>query len=353
MSKTTVVTHHSYTLTASEDLRIGRLTRQYLCDFPEIKLEDTFRRLRARNFEHLPSLHLDDSSAIAGMEYFPEDVFLQDRARMRAGTQDVVATCTPACEAFEYYCTETLALGKPRWLRVEPPGDPIKLAAGCWTDRNTRELLVHMLKKGEFSRIHPYMGSFHIWALGQLLSKAAKRPLEVLAPPPGLVRRVNDKAWFTSLVSRLLGEAYIPESYQVYNYATLAKVIKVFLEDTPHIVVKLPDSAGGKGNLLLDPARYKGDSVGVIRARLRDDLRPLHWEGQSRLLVSCWEEAVICSPSAQLWIPPIDAGEVVIEGYYNQNILNSSGDFMGSTPVRFPVALEDEMTRCCALLGSL
>jgi hypothetical protein len=86
---------------------------------------------------------------------------------------------------------------------------------------------------------------------------------------------------------------------------------------------------------------------------LREDLRPLHWRGQNRLQVSCWEEAVLCSPSAQLWIPPLDAGEVVNEGYYNQNVLSSSGDFMGSTPVRFPFALEDEMTRHCALLGGL
>jgi hypothetical protein len=353
MSKTRVIAHHSYTLTDSEGIRVGHLARQYLSNFPEIRLEDMFRPLRAGNFEDLPTLHLDDASSITGMKYFPENVFLQDRARLRAGTRDIVATCTPACETFEHYCTEMLALGKPRWLRVEPTGDLTKLAAGCWTDRKTRETLVHLLKKREFARIHPYMGNFHSWALGQLLSNAVKRPLEVLAPPPGLVRRVNEKTWFASLVTRLLGKAYIPESHQVYNYATLAMVIKVFLEDTPHIVVKLPDSAGGKGNLLLDLARYKGESIGAIRARLKEELRPLHWEGQSRLLVSCWEEAVICSPSAQLWIPPLDAGEVVIEGLYNQNIMGTSGDFMGSSPVRFPDALEDEMTRSCALIGSL
>jgi hypothetical protein len=352
MSKTTVVAHHSYTLTASENLRIGRLARQYLRDYPDIRLEDMFTHLRARNFGQLPSLHLDDSSAIGGMEHFPENVFLQDRARLRAGTGDVVVSCTASCKTFERYCTETLALGEPAWLRVNPAGDPMKLAAGCWTDRNTRTTLVQMLKKGKFSRIHPYMGNFHVWALGQLLSKAAKRPLEVLAPPPGLVRRVNDKTWFTSMVTHLLGEAYVPKSYQVYNYATLARVVSLFIEDTPHIVVKLPDSAGGKGNLLLDTAKFRGQSAGTIRARLREELRPLHWKRHSRLRVSCWEEAVICSPSAQLWIPPLDGGEPLIEGLYKQDIMSSRGDFMGSTPAWFSAGPEEEMTRCCALLGS-
>jgi hypothetical protein len=288
------------------------------------------------------------------MQYYPENVYLQDRARLRAETGDVMASCTPADPVFEDYCTRTLGLGQPEWLRLQPDGDPLKLAVACWTDRQARDRLVQRARKGQLERVHPYLGSFHVWALAQLLSRAARRPLSVVAPPPGLARRVNDKTWFASLVTRFLGEAHIPETYQVYNHATLAHVIQRCFGTSPHVVVKLPDSAGGKGNLVLDTDQFAGRSIGAIRARLRCALHPLRWDGNSRLLVSSWEEPVLGSPSAQLWLPPEESGEPpIIEGLYNQMIGGVSGDFLGSAPGRFPAELESEMVRSCMLLGSL
>lgn len=353
MSEIKVVPHHRYTLTAMEEMRASRLAREYLRRFPDIRLNGMFGRYRARTPGSLPTLHLDDSSAITGMRASPESVFFQDRARLRAESDDIVASVMAPSDTFEDYCTTKLALGSPRWLQVNPPGDPVDLAAGCWTDRETRQQLVEMAITGELARIHPYMGNFHVWALAQLLSEAVKQPLEVMAPPPGLTRRVNDKTWFANLVRRVLGEDHIPESYQVCNFSSLAWVIKKYLAESPLIVIKLPDSAGGKGNLLLDTARFRGDSVGAIRAKLREELQPLHWEGECRLLVSLWEEKVISSPSAQLWVPPVDTGEPVIEGLYSQDVDSGRGEFLGSTPAVFPVDLERRITRSCALLGRI
>jgi hypothetical protein len=336
-----------------EELRARRLAREYLRQFPEIGLSGGFRHLRARTPGSLPTLHLDDSSAIVGMMESRESIFFQERARLRAASDDVVASCMPPCDAFERYCDQQLALGSPRRIHVRPPGSRYRLAAGCWTDREARRELVAMARAGEICRIHPYMGNFHVWALAQLLSEAADSPLEVQAPPPGLVRKVNDKTWFTELVRRVLGEAFVPESYQVCNFSSLAWVINQYLADAPHIVIKLPDSAGGKGNLLLDPSRFRGESVGAIRAMLREELLPLQWAGECRLLVSIWEEKVICSPSVQLWLPPAGTGDPVIEGLFNQEVDSGRGEFMGSVPADFPVAAEEEAIHSSAVLGRL
>jgi hippurate hydrolase len=352
MSQTLVLPHHDCALNASDRLRSDRLAQRCRSEFADLRPEEPFSALRARTLGDVPTLHLDDSSAITGMEYFPENVYLQDRARLRAGDGDVVASCTQADPVFERYCVDTLGLGRPEWLRVRPAGSALELAVGCWTDRQTRYRLVHLAKKRKLACIHPYLGSFHVWALAQLLSRAGGRRVTVLAPPPALTRRVNDKTWFTGLVRRLLGEDCIPESYQVFNYATLAHVIQHNLLDSPHIVIKLPDSAGGKGNLLLETLEFHDASVGAIRARLREALHELHWSGDSRLLVSCWEEPVLCSPSAQLWLPPSESGrEVAIEGLFNQVISGGRGDFLGSAPATFPDRVEAEIARSCLALA--
>jgi hippurate hydrolase len=354
MSETRVLPHLGYRLTAPEERTVARLAEHFRSEFPDMQPGDAFVRLQCRGLRAAPTLHIDDASAIAGMEYFPENVYLQDRARLRADDGDVVASCTQPDPVFERYCAERLALGQPEWLRVRPAGSPLRLAAACWTDRQVRDRLVDLVKRGKLARIHPYMGSFHVWALAQLLSKAAGRRVTVLAPPPGLARRVNDKTWFAGVVRRMLGEEYIPESYQVYNYVTLARVIQRYLLGSPHVVIKLPDSAGGKGNLLLETLEFADLSVGATRARLREALRDLHWSGNSRLLVSTWEEPVLCSPSAQLWLPPVNAGEeVAIEGLFSQVISGGRGDFLGSAPSHFPDRVEREMTRSCMLLGRL
>ena len=67
-----------------------------------------------------------------------------------------------------------------------------------------------------------------------------------------------------------------------------------------------------------------------MREKLREILPALNWSGESELLVDCWETDIACSPSAQLWIPPIDEGEPIIEGIFTQVVEGATGVFVGS-----------------------
>ena len=66
----------------------------------------------------LPTLYLDDVSAIpflvniAGVEAY------QHRARTRAGDGDLFATVTPPTEDYEEYCRKILGLGRPGLVLV-------------------------------------------------------------------------------------------------------------------------------------------------------------------------------------------------------------------------------------------
>ena len=244
-------------LTAVEEQRLAELARQYQHEYPDLKPEGMFQHLRMRDTVLGAALQIDDSSSITGMEYHPQNLYLQDRARWRAGSADIVASCTARNTAYEDYIADRLLLGRPTWLRVDPCNDPLKLAANCWKDRATRRRLTELLQKGRFTHIHPYIGSFHVWALGALLSKATNMRLAVLAPPPGLARRVNDKCWFTTLVRQVFGDAFRSRSFEAYSYSPLARLIRVHFDDVPRIIIKLPDSAGGKGNLVLETKSFR------------------------------------------------------------------------------------------------
>lgn len=347
-------THFGYVPTVAENRWLGRLARQFQREFPDLKLEGMLQKLRVEPLQSGPALHLDDSSSIRNIQHFPENIYLQDRARWRAENEDILATCTALNRDFEEYCTDRLGLGQPLWLRVDPADDGLQIAANCWRDKVTRRRLVELLRQGRFTYIHPYLGSFHVWALAALLSRAAGRPLAVLSPPPGLTRRVNDKCWFASLVQRMFGEKFVPRSYRVFNYSSLANVIRTYFQGVRHIVIKLPDAAGGKGNIVLETAELPQGSIGGLRAYLRQALEPLHFSGASALLVSTWEDQVTASPSAQIWIPAIESGGPPrLDGLYNQVINNSRGEFLGSSPASFPLQLQDDIARRCLLLCHL
>ena len=71
------------------------------------------------------------------------------------------------------------------------------------------------------------------------------------------------------------------------------------------------------------------------------------------ILVGSWETEILSTPSAQLWIPPHQAGMPVVEGLFEQTIEGSEGMFVGSKPARFSQELEREIVDRCWLLASL
>ena len=162
------------------------LTVEVRCERPELAADSQFRSLMPESLVDGACLYLDDLSEITSLDGGQEFHFMQDRARLRAGNGDIVATLSPEVAGYEEYCQHHLGLGSPQWLHPALGKDPLRIAQACWMDRHARSTLVHRLRTDSLHYLHPHMGTFGVWELGVLLHEHSRRPLKIIAPPPAL-----------------------------------------------------------------------------------------------------------------------------------------------------------------------
>ena len=320
---------------------------------PALIADRAYVDLQASRLSEGASLLLDDMSGMALAERHPENVVLQERAVMRASSGDVVVTCTAPTPLFREYCRDTLRLGEVEWLHARALRDPMRLCVAAWTDRSVRRRLIHLLRGNRLHYLHPYMADRQAWTLARMLRSASRRPIKVIGPLPGICRLVNDKGWFARTVRGLFGRAHLPRTHLVYNVSGLAQVINHLADSSRTIVIKLPNSSGGAGNVRLPAADFRGCPPGGIRAELRRRLPLSTWVIPRRMVVSCWQSSVLCTPSAQLWIPPAGDGPPVIEGIFEQLMDDRTMKFRGSRSLDLPESVTEVLARRCYLLAAL
>lgn len=353
MSQIPVVEHHRAGPTPAQIARTERLARKLVAEQPSLAVPDRFLPLVPSTLEDAPTLHLDDLSTIPLLDRYYDISFVEDRARLRAGDGDSVASCAEPVAEFEPYCREHLGLGSVTWVRPRARGRKLRVADACWSDSEVRRRLLQAIRADRLLHIHPHIGSFLVWAVALLFAEASRRPLKVIAPPPGLTGATNHKLWFADVVRRLFGRSAIPRTRRASDFATLAVAAQRLAEDSERIVVKIPDSAGGAGNQVVRASDLRGLEPGQVRRRLKRMMEELGWWKGEPVLVSAWESHVLSSPSAQLWIPPLADGEPVVEGLYEQLLEGRQGQFVGSRPARLPPPLAQEITDQSWLLGRL
>jgi hypothetical protein len=353
MSLLPIVPHFEARVSRAQQEAVGGLAEVLLLEESSLTIEDVFRPLLPTSIEDAPTLHLDDLSDIPLLDHGRDVSFMQDRALLRAGDGDFVATCTAPDEDFAAYTRDRLGLGSPTLLHPEPRPDRLQLAAACWEDRQVRRDLTHALRSDQLLYIHPHMGNLPVWELGVLLHKAARRPLKVIAPPPSLTDWVNDKLAFSRTVARLFGGDFIPRMEQAANFALLSERVREMAQWARFLGIKIPSSAGGGGNIMVDTQDLQGLSLAAIRDRLKELLPEYAWQGETSLLIDIWETEVLSNASAQLWIPPFQQGPPLVEGLYEQMLEGRQAIFVGSRPVRFPRSIEREITDRCWLLARL
>jgi hypothetical protein len=215
------------------------------------------------------------------------------------------------------------------------------VATACWRDLHVRHAVLRALRTGALRYLHPYHGSLEVWAAARLFSGTARRALKVIAPPPALTQKVNDKVWLADVLTRLFGERSVPPTRHAWNLATAARLVRDLGAEARTVVVKVPEASGAAGNLLLEADEYQGQSLATIRDRLRQRLAPLGWDGE-RLLIGSWERRVLLSPSVQVWIPPTGEGDPTVEGVFEQTLTKTVGRFRGTAPAALaPGMVED------------
>jgi len=330
------------------------LAADLLLESEELRSAEEFREFIATGTDDGPALVVDDLSEISVMD--PGDNrFYQDRGRLRAGDGDTIVTCSDPIDGYEDYCRDQLGLGDPVWLRAKTPEPPrdLHVAEAAWEDRAVRRELTRRMRQNKLDCIHPHMGTLPVWQLAALLNRSSHRPIRVIAPTPGVSRWANDKVAFSSVVAKLFGSSLIPRSTSAWNLSNAAVRARDIAENSRVVGLKIPDAAGGGGNVVIDSRRIIGRSLSEIENTLRDRLRHLHWEGRRQLLISAWESDVLGSPSAQLWLPASPDDPPVVEGLFMQSMMGEIGQFVGNRPAELPHTLAAEIADRCWLLGRL
>ena len=324
--------------------RLAALANRLLRDEPALNATAAFGPDISPGLTHAPALFYEDHTEIALFDV-GDDVPLEYRALLLAGDDDVVLLGGRRHPAFERYCRDTLALGRPDILVAHAPRTrrPMPLVQRCLSDPSLMDRICDLCRRHGALDIVPYMGTGMAWMLASRIAQRTGNAVHVAAPPPRLTRRANDKIWFAQLVRQALNRESMMPSFSTFGPAAIAGRIKSLARRFPQVVVKVPDSAGSLGNVVLSAADITRWSTGFLQARIYDILHERGWRGTYPLMVGVWEASVLTSPSVNLWIPHATQGMPVIEGIFTQTLKGVEGEFVGAEPSALPADLQNRL----------
>jgi hypothetical protein len=338
-------------LAEPERKELARLAARLVADEPALGSTEPFGELVAAGALRGPSLVLGDPAGLALFEQ-RGDWSLEYRALMLAGDGDIVALGIRRSPGFEDYCREELGLGQPQVLVPRGTGQRA-VASRCAADPRALELLVDVARRHRGLNVVPYVGSGAVWSLAAEIAARSGARVSVAAPPPRLTRRANDKLWFARRTRELLGTSSTPPTYSAYGPAALAGRVARLAQQHEFVAVKVPDSAGSSGNLVIPAESLRSLDVSELRDRLLSQLARHAWRGGYPVLVSVWECPVLVSPSVQLWVPEGEAGGPLVEGLFEQVLWGPEGEFIGASPSELPEPWQVRLGTEAVYLGCL
>ena len=314
-----------------ERREMARLAARLIAEDPGLVTNGTLDPRTGSGIEEGPALFFEDHSEIPLHSSAPFDY----RARLLAGEGDIVMIGSERHPVFEAYCRDLLGIGD---ATVVTPGGPpdLPLAKRCAQDSALLTQICDVAHRtGRFGRV-PYLGSQSTWVLASTIAAHSGTPVWVAAPGPRLTRRVNDKLWFSARVTQVLGRRALPLTYYILGPEALANRVALLARRHDRVCIKVPDAAGGAGNLILEAKPLARLRPASLRHFLLHRLYELGWHDQYPLLAGVWEAPVVASPSVQLWIPHPTMGAPVVEGVFEQTV--EKGHFVGATPSALPAS---------------
>ena len=300
----------------------------------------------------LPTLYLDDVSAIpflvniAGVEAY------QHRARTRAGDGDLFATVTPPSEDYEEYCRKILGLGRPGLVLADPVGEPIEVARACSSGSAYERIAAWARDAGEVL-LHPYMSIDPVWELAARLARDTQASVRVIGPPPPVTWIANDKKRFTELVASVLGREWIGPTLFAGSAEAIARNLSRLASDHQRVGLKRSCCASGMGNQVFDARQLRGRDEEEVVHIVREFLERTEWDGKEEVLAVAWEDTER-SPSTQTWIPPRGKGAPLVEGIYEQILEGEEKVFVGSRPSGLGPSIDARLSKASlAVAGAL
>lgn len=331
-------------LPEAEHARLSELAARIAADEPALSCVDVFGRDVVVGLDDGPALLFEDHSEINLSTAQREEVF-RYRSRLLAGDGDLVLISGPRHAAFEQYCRDVVGLGDPAIIALPPP---VNLRLSSLADRfaaNERafNMILDFAREGRRINLMPYLGTGSAWKLAGQLGAATGARVQVAAPPPRLTKRVNDKLWFDQRVIEVIGKDARPPNYHAYGPAAVAGRIAQIARRSERVVVKVPDSAGSAGNIVLDSAAVRRLPLSRVRSHILTLLSARGWSLQFPLLVGVWDCEVLSSPSVQVWVPLAEQGLPVIEGLFEQLVCGAEGQFIGATAIQLAEPLRQRL----------
>ncbi|MDH3595478.1 MAG: hypothetical protein OEU09_01285 [Rhodospirillales bacterium] len=331
---------------------LTRTAGRLLADEPLLRVTEPFGATVTTGLGPWPGFFLEDHSWISLFDR-RSDIAYSYRALLLAGAGDLVAIAAPRNIAFEHYCRDLLGLGRAEVLVPAVSGAGLPLAVRCAKDPAVLDRVAERARSGGGLNVVPYMGTGGVWMLAGKVAARSGVEVRVAAPPPRLTRRVNDKLWFAQRVIELFGGRALPPASAAFSLAALAGRLAALARRHAAVAVKLTGSASSAGNLVLESDELAGVSLGALRNRLHRLLQRIGWRGEFPLLVTAWEHPIIASPSVQLWIPERGAGDIAVEGIFDQTVVGTARMFSGAAQTALPGRWQSLLAHEAALLGCL
>jgi hypothetical protein len=344
-----VVTHFAVEIDDGERRDLARLARRLLADEPALSGTPFGPGVRA-GLGDGPGLVIEDHSWISLFEHVG-DVAYTYRALLLAGDGDQVAIGVERNPAFERYCREVLGLGDVEMLTPEVGASTDPIALRCAGDDAIVDKVAARARAAGVLDLLPYMGTGGVWRLAGAIAARAGVQVRVAAPPPRLVRRVNDKLWFADRVAEVLGREALPPAYAAYGPGALVRQLLYLAGRHASVAVKIPDSASSSGNVVLEASDLRDLEAAALEEHVLGVLRRAGWRGGYPLMVTGWERPVLASPSVQLWVPAPEDGGPVVEGVFDQVLVGTAAVFSGAAPSTLPPEIQTRLVTEAARLA--
>ena len=257
---------------------------------------------------------------------------------------------------FEAYLGAYLGLADVTFHKVNPKS-LVPVTQQAWTSANWIDTFAAIAERRGSLTIQSYLTTGHTWRLAQAIGEQTRRVIYVSGPSPRISQRANDKLWFAGLARRILGKDATPPTLSAYGPAATAGLVRRISKGVDQVIVKIPDSAGSAGNLRLDSSLVRHTPLADLRRFLLSRLHAMGWQDNYPVLVGVWDKDVICSPSAQLWLPHISEGKPRVEGIFEQRVQTSAAAFVGAARSTLPGEVQDQLraqaTRIASVLQRL
>ncbi|NNE51736.1 MAG: hypothetical protein HKN30_04960 [Sulfitobacter sp.] len=214
----------------------------------------------------------------------------------------------------------------------------------AWKTESWIETLAEVARAQGGLTLQAYLTTGNTWRLAQAIGERAGQTVHVSGPSSRVARRSNDKLWFTALAKRVIGADATPPTLAAYGPAATAGLAHRLSKQAEQVIIKVPDSAGSAGNLLLESGWVRDMSLTDLRALIRERLHAMGWQDRYPVLVGVWDSDVTASPSAQLWLPLPEDGPPVVEGIFEQRLRSEVAHFVGASRSRLMQEIQDQLS---------